>query len=372
MLAFSSALLAGLFGYFLTGSVSVDLKGVKSVLGEVGAKATGGAGLFLQIVLVWWLSPAAPVGVEKQLEDIKADTDAIKKDTSDVKQGVNQVDAKLDEVARSIHEKLGANNLGPDYDKVNYHRDYQDEYLKKDGKIESLIAEYRRRVSQAPRNAMYRYLLARVYDQAARYPEARAEAKAGAEADDHFFWNRRFLLYFSVPDSFDLAECLALEMGHYQITADEERLFAGSPEQVMRAFRQVKERFRDEPMPRGPARAPPLLAPLQGALEAGLLRRQGVQGPGRPPGGLAAEHAEDKGAGGEDGGRRHPAHQGPGPGRRDHDRKAGAGRQDRPDAHDPGAGAGHAHAGGDAHGESPDAAGGGALLAGGGQPRGPT
>jgi hypothetical protein len=59
-LAIAAALLAGLFGYFLTGDMGVEIKAIKTRFGEAGVKATGGVAAFV-IVLVWWLSPLAPV-----------------------------------------------------------------------------------------------------------------------------------------------------------------------------------------------------------------------------------------------------------------------------------------------------------------------
>lgn len=76
ILAILSAMLAGLFGYFLTGDVGVKFdatrKGEKAQV-KWGIKATGGFALFV-IVLYWWFSPFAPIGVMKALSDIKADT----------------------------------------------------------------------------------------------------------------------------------------------------------------------------------------------------------------------------------------------------------------------------------------------------------
>ena len=60
ILAFFAATLAGLFGYFLTGTIGLTLSGVRSQFGEVGVNATGGAALFVG-VLIWWSSPLAPV-----------------------------------------------------------------------------------------------------------------------------------------------------------------------------------------------------------------------------------------------------------------------------------------------------------------------
>jgi hypothetical protein len=60
ILAISSALLAGLFVYFLTGDLGVSIQGGKGKLGRLAVKSSGGAAAFV-LVLVWWLSPWSPV-----------------------------------------------------------------------------------------------------------------------------------------------------------------------------------------------------------------------------------------------------------------------------------------------------------------------
>lgn len=70
MLAFSSALIAGLFGFFFTGQMNLELKVVKQRFGDLGVKATGGAALFV-LVLIWWLSPFAPVKPQLALKPIQ-------------------------------------------------------------------------------------------------------------------------------------------------------------------------------------------------------------------------------------------------------------------------------------------------------------
>lgn len=69
-LAILAALLAGFAGYFLSGDLRLSGDGLKTRFGVLNVKATGGISLFL-IVLVWWLSPMAPVegargGVNKE------------------------------------------------------------------------------------------------------------------------------------------------------------------------------------------------------------------------------------------------------------------------------------------------------------------
>ena len=65
LLAILAALLAGVFAYFLTGDMGLELDAIETRFGKGGVKATGGIAVFA-LVLVWWLSPLAPVGTGKQ------------------------------------------------------------------------------------------------------------------------------------------------------------------------------------------------------------------------------------------------------------------------------------------------------------------
>lgn len=60
ILAIVSALLAGLFVYFLTGDLGVSGKAGKGVFGRLAVKGSGGAAAFV-LVLAWWLSPWSPI-----------------------------------------------------------------------------------------------------------------------------------------------------------------------------------------------------------------------------------------------------------------------------------------------------------------------
>ncbi|HEV8715347.1 MAG TPA: tetratricopeptide repeat protein [Candidatus Binatia bacterium] len=76
MLGIFLALLSGLFAFFLTGGMGLEIKSLKSRFGEVGVRATGGIAVFV-LVLWWWSSPLAPIGVEKKLDEIKQNTGKI-------------------------------------------------------------------------------------------------------------------------------------------------------------------------------------------------------------------------------------------------------------------------------------------------------
>jgi hypothetical protein len=64
MLAFACALTAGLFGYFLTGAIGLSVDPSRSKFRWARVQATGGFAA-LVLVLLWWLSPWAPIRTEK-------------------------------------------------------------------------------------------------------------------------------------------------------------------------------------------------------------------------------------------------------------------------------------------------------------------
>ena len=67
MLAVFSALLAGLFGGFLTGAIGLEIKSVDSRFGKLFIKASGGIALF--VFTLWlWNSPYAPVAIDTILK----------------------------------------------------------------------------------------------------------------------------------------------------------------------------------------------------------------------------------------------------------------------------------------------------------------
>jgi hypothetical protein len=59
MLGVSTALFAGLFGYFLVGDMTAHVEMKKSPLGKATINATGGFGLFV-FVLLWWYGSWSP------------------------------------------------------------------------------------------------------------------------------------------------------------------------------------------------------------------------------------------------------------------------------------------------------------------------
>jgi hypothetical protein len=60
ILAIFSALLCGLFAFFLTGTFGLSSKALRTPLGDISLKATSGMAIFV-LVLIWWLSPLTPV-----------------------------------------------------------------------------------------------------------------------------------------------------------------------------------------------------------------------------------------------------------------------------------------------------------------------
>ena len=63
------AVLAGLFAFFFTGTVAVQLGASAGSKGNIAVQATGGLALFV-LVLWWWRSNLAPIKVAGEEEDI--------------------------------------------------------------------------------------------------------------------------------------------------------------------------------------------------------------------------------------------------------------------------------------------------------------
>ena len=63
LLSLFSALLAGLFTFFLSGSLGLSGRPGLPFIGELGLRATGGVAIFV-FVLLWWNSEFSPVKVQ--------------------------------------------------------------------------------------------------------------------------------------------------------------------------------------------------------------------------------------------------------------------------------------------------------------------
>ena len=84
ILGIMCAVLAGLFGYFFTGSMKLVTEGKLPGWGKVSIQAGGGMALFV-LVLLWWGSDYAPVGrLEEKVEEILDDT-------AEIKEGITQI-----------------------------------------------------------------------------------------------------------------------------------------------------------------------------------------------------------------------------------------------------------------------------------------
>ncbi len=110
ILAFSCALLAGLFGFFMTGDIGLRFTSVQTKAGKIVVRATGGLALFV-LVLWWWFSSAAPIKQIQQAlkEERKLTTAEINKNTDksaqDVKNTIGQEEAKTRDTVRTESEK---------------------------------------------------------------------------------------------------------------------------------------------------------------------------------------------------------------------------------------------------------------------------
>jgi len=112
MLAVASALLAGLFAFFLTGDIGIVIKPFKSQLGTFSVKAGGGVAVFV-LVLWWWLSPWAPVSVEKRLTALE---DALREQTRTLSYLSTEVHRALQTPTPSAHARELAAQIPPDAD----------------------------------------------------------------------------------------------------------------------------------------------------------------------------------------------------------------------------------------------------------------
>ena len=198
--------------------------------------------------------------IKDATSNILESTVAVQQDASTIKKGISELADKtdkqagafgqqLDEISIAIREQIGGGNLGSDYDKVNFHRDYQDEYLKKGGQLSSLLSEYNMKASEYPQNAMYQYLLARLYQKAGGIAEARSIALKGYEADKQFMWNRRMLLYECMPEKISLENMLSIEAEHYGMTDAECSAFSnGNLKEALVALSNIRERLKNDPL----------------------------------------------------------------------------------------------------------------------------
>ncbi|MGH8623835.1 MAG: tetratricopeptide repeat protein, partial [Gammaproteobacteria bacterium] len=89
VLAAVAAITTGLFAYFLSGEIGLDVQFGESRFGKTSVKATGGIAVFV-FVLIWWFSPWAPVKREA-LEKVKKGTEEIKKDTGEIKSDISDL-----------------------------------------------------------------------------------------------------------------------------------------------------------------------------------------------------------------------------------------------------------------------------------------
>jgi hypothetical protein len=78
ILGIMCAVLAGLFGYFLTGSMKLVTESKLPKWGRITIQASGGIALFV-LVLLWWGSNYAPVTrrIEERIDDVNRNADKI-------------------------------------------------------------------------------------------------------------------------------------------------------------------------------------------------------------------------------------------------------------------------------------------------------
>jgi hypothetical protein len=101
MMAFASSLLAGLFTFFFSGSIKLTGQSAETKFGKIVVQATSGVAVFI-LVLIWWLSPSAPIQIEKFDKKL----DVIEEKLSNIK--IQDITAKvtfhIDNVDESVPE----------------------------------------------------------------------------------------------------------------------------------------------------------------------------------------------------------------------------------------------------------------------------
>lgn len=75
MLAVSTALFAGLFGYFLAGDMNARLEWTHSPLGKMTVHATGGVGMFVFVLVIWPTLSAVGLNKEESWPVVQKDKD---------------------------------------------------------------------------------------------------------------------------------------------------------------------------------------------------------------------------------------------------------------------------------------------------------
>src|SRR5260370_23451926 len=76
LLAIAAALLAGLFAFFFTGTVGVNIAGDAGSVGKLAVQGTGGLGIFA-LVLWWWSSDRSPIRREDAGQGVVAPAPAV-------------------------------------------------------------------------------------------------------------------------------------------------------------------------------------------------------------------------------------------------------------------------------------------------------
>ena len=196
--------------------------------------------------------------IRKNNQELIEKTTEVEKNTKDSRKiaeatisKVEKLDGNIGEMKLAIRNSIGNKNLGPEYENTAFHRQYQDKFLDKDDitNLISLVTEYQKLVEENPKNAMYRYLLGRLYSKNGKKDLALREIKIGYEADKTYLWNTRYLLYIDTAQPIRIDERINLEKSYFKITAEEDKLFSsGDLVKALRAFNQVRERFKEDPV----------------------------------------------------------------------------------------------------------------------------
>jgi hypothetical protein len=137
ILAFLSAALAGFFGYFLTGSIGIKLTALRTKLGVAKVDAAGGCALFV-LVLLWWLSPFAPVSTGAGVVAVRVTVLGIDKMPTEEAQVWSSVGGEAKKVTGGWEFEIPLSKL-PANQKLTVYATQKSAYLK--GQREITVAE---------------------------------------------------------------------------------------------------------------------------------------------------------------------------------------------------------------------------------------